>query len=86
MGGGYSNATAAYYSGLEREALANGATAEEAKALNKVAACLIVGNYPLALSQSEDTTGASGYLCDLGIVAGQFDEFYTGMSGNYDEA
>lgn len=83
MGGGYSNATAAYYSGLEREALANGATPEEAKALNKVAACLIVGNYPLALSQSEDTTGNGGYLCDLGIVAGQFDEFYTGMSGYY---
>ena len=83
MGGGYSNATAAYYSGLEREALANGATPEEAKALNKVAACLIVGNYPLALAQSEDTTGASGYLCDLGIVAGQFDEFYPSMSGYY---
>lgn len=83
MGGGYSNATAAYYSNLEREALANGATAEEAKALNKVAACLIVGNYPLELSQSEDTTGNGGYLCDLGIVAGQFDEFYTGMSGYY---
>ena len=83
MGGGYSNATAAYYSGLERKALANGATIEEAKALNKVAACLIVGNYPLALSKSEDTTGAGGYLCDLGIVAGQFDEFYTGMSDNY---
>jgi len=83
MGGGYSNATAAYYSGLEREALAKGVTVEEAKALNKVAACLIVGNYPLALSKSEDTTGAGGYLCDLGIVAGQFDEFYTGMSDNY---
>lgn len=83
MGGGYSNATAAYYSGLEREALKNGATEEEAKKLNKVAACLIVGNYPLALSQVEDQTGNSGYLCDLGIVAGQFDEFYSGMSGNY---
>ncbi len=83
MGGGYSNATAAYYSGLERDALANGATPEEAKALNKVAACLIVGNYPLALAQSPDTSGNSGYLCDLGIVAGQFDEFYTGMSGYY---
>ena len=83
MGGGYSNATAAYYSGLEREALANGATAEEAKALNKVAACLIVGNYPLALSQNEDKTGASGYLCDLGVVAGQFDEFYPSMSAYY---
>lgn len=83
MGGGYSNATAAYYSGLERDALAKGATPEEAKALNKVAACLIVGNYPLALSAVEDTTGNSGYLCDLGIVAGQFDEFYTGMSGYY---
>ncbi len=83
MGGGYSNATAAYYSGLEREALAQGADAEEAKALNKVAACLIVGNYPLALAQSEDVSGNGGYLCDLGIVAGQFDEFYTGMSGYY---
>ena len=83
MGGGYSNATAAYYSGLEREALANGASAAEAKALNKVAACLIVGNYPLELSQSTDTSGNGGYLCDLGIVAGQFDEFYPGMSGYY---
>lgn len=83
MGGGYSNATAAYYSGLEREALANGVAPEEAKALNKVAACLIVGNYPLSLSQSEDTSGNSGYLCNLGIVAGQFDEFYPGMSDYY---
>jgi len=81
MGGGYSNSTAAYYTGLEREALANGATPQDAKALNKVAACLIVGNYPSNLAALEDRTGNSGYLCHLGVIAGQFDEFFSGMSG-----
>ncbi len=82
MGGGFTNTTAAYYSGLEREALNNGASPEEAKALNKVASALIVGNYPLALAGNEDKSGASGYLCDLGIIAGKYDEFYYGMSGD----
>lgn len=83
MGGGFTDATAAYYSGLEREALASGATAEEAKAQNKVAAALIIGNYPLTLAGNEDTSGASGYLCDLGVVAGKYDEFYGSMSGGF---
>lgn len=83
MGGGYTNATAAYYTQLEREALEEGATPEEAAKKNKVAAAFIVGNYPLALSQTGDTSGDCGYLCDLGINAGQFDEFYFGMSENF---
>lgn len=83
MGGGFTDATAAYYSNLEREALASGATAAEAKAQNKVAAALIIGNYPLTLAGNEDTSGASGYLCNLGIVAGKYDEFYNGMSGSF---
>ena len=38
MGGSFANTTAAYYTGLEREALANGASPAEAKALNRIAA------------------------------------------------
>lgn len=82
MGGGFTDSTAAYYTSLEREALVAGATPEEAKAKNKVAAAFIVGNYPLTLAGSEDKSGNSGYLCDLGINAGKFDEFFAGMSGN----
>ena len=82
MGGGFTNATAAYYSNLERDALKNGASPEAAKALNKVASALIVGNYPMALAGEADLSGASGYLCNLGIIAGKYDEFYYGMSGD----
>lgn len=77
MGGGFADATAAYYTSLEREALMAGETAEEAKAKNKVAASFIVGNYPMALAAEEDRSGQSGYLCDLGVNLGKYDEFCT---------
>ena len=76
MGGGFSITTATYYTGLEREALAKGASASEAKALNKVAAALPVGSYPSALAANSDTSGESGFLCDLGVIAGKYDEFF----------
>ena len=77
MGGGFADATAAYYTSLEREALMAGKTAEEAKAQNKVAASFIVGNYPMTLAAEADTSGQSGYLCDLGVNLGKYDEFCT---------
>ncbi len=83
MGGGFADATAAYYTSLEREALAAGMSAEEAHAKNKIASAAIVGNYPLALSNEQDATGQSGYLCHLAVIAGKYDEFYLGMSNNY---
>ena len=76
MGGGFSITTATYYTGLEREALAKGASASEASALNKVAAALPVGSYPSALAANADTSGDSGFLCDLGVIAGKYDEFF----------
>jgi len=76
MGGGYSITTATYYTGLEREALNSGASADEAGALNKVAAALPVGSYPSELAAGTDLTGQSGFLCDLGVIAGTFDEFF----------
>lgn len=81
MGGGYSITTATYYSALEREALANGDSTGEAKALNKVAAALPVGSYPSELAAGNDLSGQSGFLCDLGVIAGTFDEFFA-ASGN----
>jgi pimeloyl-ACP methyl ester carboxylesterase len=81
MGGGFTTTTATYYTGLEREALAKGSSAEEAKALNKVAAALPVGSYPNALAASTDTSGNSGFLCDLGVIVGRYDEFFA-ASGN----
>ncbi len=83
MGGSYAIATAAYYTGLERTALAQGLSAAEAKALNKVAAALPVGMYPETLAAAADLSGASGFLCDLGVVMGQYDEFFAagGNSG-----
>lgn len=70
MGGGYADATAAYYTTLEKDALAAGVSAEEAHALNKVAAALIVGNVPSYLDQ------VGTYLCNVGIIAGRWDEFF----------
>jgi hypothetical protein len=84
MGGGYADITMAYYTGLERDALVNGASPEQAHALNKVAAGLIVGNYPLELAELEDHSGASGYLCDLGVMAGKYDEFFAAMGSSGD--
>jgi len=84
MGGGFTITTAAYYTGLEREALVMGASAPEAKALNKVAAALPVGSYPSELAANFDTSGNSGFLCDLGVIAGKYDEFFAagGNPGN----
>ncbi len=83
MGGSFATTTATYYSDLEREALANGASAADAKALNKVAAALPVGMYPSTLAGNTDLSGNSGLLCDLGLVMGTYDEFFAaaGQSG-----
>jgi dienelactone hydrolase len=83
MGGGFTTATAAYYTGLEREALANGVSAADAKALNKVAAALPVGMYPDTFATNADLSGDSGCLCDLGVIMGKYDEFFAaaGHSG-----
>jgi len=70
MGGGYADATASYYTGLEEQALADGASPVEAAALNKVAAALIIGNVPFGL---EDVPP---YRVELGIIAGRYDEFF----------
>jgi hypothetical protein len=81
MGGGFAITTAAYYTGLERDALAKGASAADAKALNRVAAALPVGSYPSDLAANTDLSGTSGCLCDLGVIVGQYDEFFA-ASGN----
>ncbi|MBQ8994610.1 MAG: alpha/beta fold hydrolase [Oscillospiraceae bacterium] len=60
MGGGYADKTAKYYSQL----------AAEGKGENKVAAALIVGNVPSGLQEF------SPYDCEVGIIAGRFDEFF----------
>ncbi|WP_418668378.1 alpha/beta hydrolase [Allofournierella sp.] len=70
MGGGYADATAAYYTGLERQALASGAAPEDAAAQNKVAAALIIGNVPAGLAE------AGPYHAELGVIAGRYDEFF----------
>jgi len=70
MGGGYSDKTTNYYTGLEQEALANGATPEEAAKLNKIAAALIVGNVPSNLAS------VAPYNAELGVIAGEYDEFF----------
>ena len=70
MGGGYADATASYYTGLEEQALARGASPAEAAALNKVAAVLVVGNVPFGLDSR------SPYRAEVGIIAGRYDEFF----------
>jgi pimeloyl-ACP methyl ester carboxylesterase len=70
MGGGFADATASYYTKLEKEALADGITPTEAAALNKVAAALIIGNVPMGLNEN------APYLTELGIIAGRYDEFF----------
>ena len=64
------NATAAYYTGLERQALAAGAAPEDAAAQNKVATALIIGNVPAGLAE------AGPYHAELGVIAGRYDEFF----------
>lgn len=70
MGGGYSDKTANYYTSLELAALENGATAEEAAKENKIAAALIIGNVPSNL------TSVAPYRTNLGVIAGEYDEFF----------
>jgi dienelactone hydrolase len=82
MGGGFATATATYYTDLERNALANGASSADAKALNKVAAALPVGMYPSALAASTDLSGNSGCLCNLGVLLGKYDEFFAAAGGS----
>ena len=81
MGGGYAITTAAYYTELERQALTNGASVAEAKALNKIAAALPLGAYPSDLAANTDHSGNSGCLCNLGVILGKYDEFFA-AAGN----
>lgn len=76
LGGECTLKVAAYYTELENEALGNGATAEEAHALNKLDACLPVG-YPLevVIEGWESAGSFSGYNCDLGVILGAADDF-----------
>ena len=76
LGGECSLKVAAYYTQLERDALAKGATAEEAHALNKLDACLPVG-YPLevVIEGWESAGSFEGYECDLGVILGSADDF-----------
>ncbi|MBR3257729.1 MAG: alpha/beta fold hydrolase, partial [Eggerthellaceae bacterium] len=60
MGGGYADKTAQYYSKL----------AAAGAGENKIAAALIVGNVPSGLQEF------APYDCELGIIAGRFDEFF----------
>ncbi|MHC1740091.1 MAG: dienelactone hydrolase family protein [Anaerolineaceae bacterium] len=82
MGGGFATTTATYYTGLEREALAKGIDPAAAKTLNKVAATLPVGMYPSELAASTDVSGNSGLFCNLGIILGQYDEFFAAAGQN----
>ena len=68
MGAVITDATATYYSDLENEALKNGAYAEAAHALNKIAASLPVG-YSYSTIR--------GYNCDIGLILGTYDEFFS---------
>lgn len=86
LGGCCAMKTAEYYSNLEREALANGASAEEAHALNKVSACVTVG-YPLEVKidgmPSASSPDFNGYLCDLGVILGKCDDFQSWMNKDF---
>ncbi|MCX6006373.1 MAG: dienelactone hydrolase family protein [Chloroflexi bacterium] len=81
MGGGYAIITADYYTSLERKAIANGASAADAKKLNKVASALTIGTYPSSVeiqgfAANNDLSGNGGFLCDLGIIMAKYDEFF----------
>ena len=83
LGGGKSMAVAEYYSDLEQEALANGASEEEAHALNKIKVCIPVG-YPLEVKidalPSMSTEDFEGYLCNLCVILGKADDFQSWMN------
>ncbi|MCK7495456.1 MAG: alpha/beta fold hydrolase [Comamonadaceae bacterium] len=69
MGGGFTNTTLDYYTALERQALADGATDVEAHALNKIKAGVIVGNYPTNLGAEDNVRRISQRpLCDRGEI------------------
>jgi dienelactone hydrolase len=86
MGGGFADYTLAYYSDLEKDALASGKSPEEAKALNKVAAGLMIGNVPSGLTgginiMGEEQKGSAPYLADIGVIEGRYDEFAISLMG-----
>ena len=86
MGGGFADKTLAYYSNLEKEALAAGKSPAEARALNKVATGLIIGNVPSGLAGGTDIMGAAQegsapYLADIGVIEARYDEFAIALVG-----
>ncbi len=86
MGGGFADITLAYYSDLEKEAIAQGKSPQEAKSLNKVAAGLIIGNVPSGLAGGINILGAeqkgsAPYLADLGVIEARYDEFAIALMG-----
>lgn len=73
MGGQYTIVTMTYYTDLEREALKNGASPEEAHALNKINTGVIVGNYPTAMAQNNQ---GQTFLCHTSVIGAKYDEFF----------
>lgn len=84
LGGGSALTTAEYYSNLEWEALQNGAEEAQAHALNKVAGSLSIG-YPLDvnIAAAGVSTKFEGYLCDVGVVLGKYDDFQAWMNNGF---
>ena len=76
QGAGAALKTMQYYTNLENDALAQGATTEEAHALNKIAACLSA-SYPLEVNIEgiETTDPFNGYNAHLGAILGKADDF-----------
>lgn len=75
-GGDCVNTTMNYYTNLEREALAVGASEEDAHKLNKVALGVMAGMTPFNVWTAETPTdGEHGYLCDVAVIMGKYDEF-----------
>ena len=86
MGGGFADITLAYYSDLEKDALAQGKSAQRAKSMNKVAAGLIVGNVPSGLAgginiMGAEQKGSAPYLADIGVIEARYDEFAIALMG-----
>ena len=75
MGGGYTVTTMHYFTGLELEALKNGADPEEAHKLNLVNGGVVVGNYPGIIAQEQVP-----FLCNVAVIEAKFDEFFYGSS------
>ncbi len=83
LGGGKSMAVAEHYTKIENEALAAGATAEDAHALNKIDAILTVG-YPLeAIVEGLPSVSSppfKGYNANVGVILGKADDFQSWMN------